>query len=137
MITEMDRYWLRAAMNHAADSRDPSTQVGAVVVALSGAVAPGHNHFVTRDVPETREERYAAVVHAEAAALLGAGRSANGSTLYCTHEPCGACWNLIVAAGVARVVALETSPDRRARWGCDGPGRQAFLGKGGALEVYK
>lgn len=49
-------------------------------------------------------------VHAEAEALLAAGRvgvSARGATLYCTTFPCHVCAKHIVAAGIRTVVYVE------------------------------
>jgi diaminohydroxyphosphoribosylaminopyrimidine deaminase/5-amino-6-(5-phosphoribosylamino)uracil reductase len=58
--------------------------------------------------------------HAEAMALEEAGEAARGATAYVTLEPCchlsdrgPACAELLVEAGVARVVAALTDPDRR------------------------
>lgn len=58
--------------------------------------------------------------HAEAMALAQAGEAARGATAYITLEPCAhrsprgpACSDLLVAAGVARVVTALTDPDPR------------------------
>jgi diaminohydroxyphosphoribosylaminopyrimidine deaminase / 5-amino-6-(5-phosphoribosylamino)uracil reductase len=58
--------------------------------------------------------------HAEAMALAQAGEAARGATAYVTLEPCAhisprgpACADLLVAAGVARVVAALRDPDPR------------------------
>lgn len=58
--------------------------------------------------------------HAEAMALAAAGPDARGATAYVTLEPCAhlsprgpACADLLIAAGVARVVAALTDPDPR------------------------
>ncbi|RSV45022.1 bifunctional diaminohydroxyphosphoribosylaminopyrimidine deaminase/5-amino-6-(5-phosphoribosylamino)uracil reductase RibD [Sphingomonas sp. ABOLE] len=58
--------------------------------------------------------------HAEAMALADAGEAARGATAYVTLEPCAhvsprgpACSDLLVAAGVARVVAALRDPDPR------------------------
>ncbi|MFS2109511.1 bifunctional diaminohydroxyphosphoribosylaminopyrimidine deaminase/5-amino-6-(5-phosphoribosylamino)uracil reductase RibD [Sphingomonas sp. Sphisp140] len=58
--------------------------------------------------------------HAEAMALAGAGEKSRGATAYVTLEPCAhesprgpACSNLLVAAGVARVVIALGDPDPR------------------------
>lgn len=60
--------------------------------------------------------------HAEAMALAQAGDAARGATAYTTLEPCAhasprgpACADLLVAAGVARVVAAIDDPDPRTR----------------------
>jgi diaminohydroxyphosphoribosylaminopyrimidine deaminase/5-amino-6-(5-phosphoribosylamino)uracil reductase len=61
--------------------------------------------------------------HAEAVALAQAGEAAHGATLYVTLEPCAhasergpACADLVVAAGLAQVVAGSPDPDPRT-WG--------------------
>jgi diaminohydroxyphosphoribosylaminopyrimidine deaminase/5-amino-6-(5-phosphoribosylamino)uracil reductase len=58
--------------------------------------------------------------HAEAMALAGAGNAARGAVAYVTLEPCvhrsdrgPACADLLVEAGVARVVAALADPDPR------------------------
>ncbi len=58
--------------------------------------------------------------HAEAMALAQAGPRARGATAYVTLEPCAhvsprgpACSDLLIAAGVARVVAAIEDPDPR------------------------
>ncbi len=58
--------------------------------------------------------------HAEAVALAEAGEAARGATAYVTLEPCAhasprgpACADLLIAAGVARVVAGLRDPDPR------------------------
>ena len=46
-------------------------------------------------------------VHAEQNAVIQAARSGintNGSTLYCTHQPCVICAKIIINAGIRRVV---------------------------------
>jgi dCMP deaminase len=50
------------------------------------------------------DELYCIAVHAEANALLRAGRAATGATLYSTREPCHACTKLAEGIGIARVV---------------------------------
>jgi diaminohydroxyphosphoribosylaminopyrimidine deaminase/5-amino-6-(5-phosphoribosylamino)uracil reductase len=65
----------------------------------------------------TGTHRRAGGPHAEVAALQQAGRRARGSTLYVTLEPCstqgrtGACTDLILAAGIRRVVVAATDPN--------------------------
>ena len=61
----------------------------------------------------TRHEMCYAI-HAEQNAIIQAaklGVSIEGSTLYCTHQPCVICAKMIVNAGIERVVYEEGYPD--------------------------
>ena len=76
--------------------------------------------------------------HAEAAALAEAGEAARGATAFVTLEPCAhrsprgpACADLLVAAGVARVVAAIGDPDPRT----DGAGLARLAAAGIAVET--
>ncbi|MBO1020449.1 dCMP deaminase [Methylobacterium sp. SD274] len=56
---------------------------------------------------------YGRIVHAEMSAISDAarlGRSAKGSSLYCTAFPCHMCAKHIVAAGIEKVIFLEPYP---------------------------
>lgn len=110
--TEGDRHWLAAAIDLSRLSPPTQTNyaVGAIVVDHDGAVlATGYTGEVTpRD-------------HAEEAALNKlAGRhdlDLNRATVYSTLEPCttrqsrpGTCTDLILAAGIKRVVIALREP---------------------------
>ncbi|KQT34870.1 riboflavin biosynthesis protein RibD [Sphingomonas sp. Leaf412] len=76
--------------------------------------------------------------HAEAMALAQAGDAARGAIAYVTLEPCAhdsargpACADLLVAAGVARVVAALRDPDPRT----DGAGLARLAAAGIATDV--
>jgi diaminohydroxyphosphoribosylaminopyrimidine deaminase/5-amino-6-(5-phosphoribosylamino)uracil reductase len=76
--------------------------------------------------------------HAEAVALEAAGDKARGATAYVTLEPCchlsergPACADLLVQAGVAKVVAAVTDPDPR----IDGQGLERLRSAGIAVET--
>ncbi len=105
-------------------SKDPSTQVGAVVVSVTNKVVGlGYNGFPVgvADHPDRYDDRptkYAMVVHAEPNALLSAGVGAWGGTIYCTLSPCNECAKLIIQAGIKRVVAYNADPGGGAseRW---------------------
>lgn len=52
--------------------------------------------------------------HAEQNAIIQAARlgvSIDGSTLYCTHQPCAICSKMIVNAGIKCIVYREGYPD--------------------------
>jgi diaminohydroxyphosphoribosylaminopyrimidine deaminase / 5-amino-6-(5-phosphoribosylamino)uracil reductase len=102
--------WMGAALALAARGRGrtaPNPPVGCVLVRDGRAVGRGWTQ------PGGRP-------HAEAMALGQAGEAAHGATAYVTLEPCAhqsprgpACADLLVAAGVARVVAAIGDPDPR------------------------
>lgn len=96
-----------AAMEAATGSRllsPPNPWVGCVVVCPDGTVHRGSTQRPGGN-------------HAEREALLAAGSSARGATLYSTLEPCshqgrtGPCTTAIIEAGVATVVVGITDPD--------------------------
>lgn len=75
--------------------------------------------------------------HAEAMALAQAGAAAAGATAYTTLEPCAhlsprgpACSDLLIAAGVARVVVALRDPDPRT----DGAGMARLAAAGIAVD---
>ncbi|MDE2596096.1 MAG: bifunctional diaminohydroxyphosphoribosylaminopyrimidine deaminase/5-amino-6-(5-phosphoribosylamino)uracil reductase RibD [Sphingomonadales bacterium] len=105
-----DACWLAAAASLAARGRPlsrPNPAVGAIIVKQGVVLGRGWTR------PGGRP-------HAEAEALAQAGTAACGATLYVTLEPCAhasargpACADLVVEAGLARVVAGCTDPDPR------------------------
>lgn len=111
-MNNWDLKFLSAATLFASWSKDPSTQVGCVIVdddhnQLSG----GFNGF-PRGIADNhrlndRETKLNIVVHAEANAVAAASRNGHalkGSTVYITLPPCAQCASLLIQAGVRRVV---------------------------------
>jgi diaminohydroxyphosphoribosylaminopyrimidine deaminase/5-amino-6-(5-phosphoribosylamino)uracil reductase len=90
----------------------PNPMVGCVVVKDGEIVAEGWH-------------KGAGLPHAEAEALLAAGRRAKGATLYVTLEPCNhhgrtpPCTAAILRAGVAEVVYAISDPNPVAAGGAD------------------
>jgi dCMP deaminase len=122
-----DRRFLAFAAQVAGWSKDPSTQVGAVIVRGHYIVATGYNGF-PRGVADTearlndRASKLLYTVHAEANALAQCavhGVSTQGATLYVTHPPCAGCMRLLIAAGIVRVVFPQPNDDFAARWATD------------------
>ena len=104
---------LRRALRLAARGRygaAPNPMVGAVVVRGGEVVGEG---FHAR----------AGEAHAETVALAAAGEAARGATVYVSLEPCAhhgrtpPCADGLLAAGVARVVAIHRDPDPRVAGG--------------------
>lgn len=100
-------------------SKDPSTQVGAVIVDdQRRIVSHGYNGF-PRGVEDT-EFRYNAkhlkhemVVHAEVNAILNAKSPVTGCTLYSTFFPCPRCAAVMIQAGIKRVISIPNDSDDR------------------------
>ena len=98
-------------------SKDPSTQVGAVVIGEHGQLlSQGYNGFPRgiKDSDErlnNRERKYELVVHAEMNAIYNAslnGVSLKGSTLYVYGLPiCNECAKGIIQVGIQKVVAMR------------------------------
>ena len=110
MIASEDWRWLEAADAIAERARplsSPNPPVGAIIVKSGIVVGRGWTQ------PGGRP-------HAEAVALAQAGEAARGATLYVTLEPCAhtsergrACTDLVIEAGIARVVPILPDPDPR------------------------
>ncbi len=117
-----DRRFLSVADLVATWSKDPSTQVGAVIVdANRRIVSQGYNGFPigTDDDPaiyDDRNRKYKRVLHAEKNALLFAQRDLSGCTLYVTHPACGQCMAAAIQMGIARIVSRPASADMKQRW---------------------
>ncbi|WP_370034790.1 bifunctional diaminohydroxyphosphoribosylaminopyrimidine deaminase/5-amino-6-(5-phosphoribosylamino)uracil reductase RibD [Qipengyuania mesophila] len=119
-----DARWLSAAARLASRARPasyPNPGVGCILIKDGVVVGRGWT------APGGRP-------HAECAALAEAGESARGATAYVTLEPCAhrsergpACSDLLVEAGVARVVAGVEDPDPRTAGGGFARLRQAGI----------
>jgi dCMP deaminase len=99
-------------------SKDPSTQVGAVLVNENRIVIGiGYNGF-PRGVEDTEERyadrptKYALVVHAEMNAIANATEDLQGSTLYVTLAPCNECMKLVAQHGITTIVSPPRDPSR-------------------------
>lgn len=112
VVPSWTQYFFAAAVHASSRSKDPYTQVGAVLVRDNNIFMTGYNGFVpgALDCPEhwdNRDEKYPRVIHAEMNAIAGAARmgmATKGATLYVTHFPCLECAKLIAAAGIGKVV---------------------------------
>lgn len=113
------------SMSHliAMRSKDPNTQVGAVIVDKNDRIlSMGYNglpngldddYFPWGREGEELETKYPYVVHAELNAILNyKGESLHGSTLYVSMFPCNECAKAIIQSGIKKVVYRENKyPD--------------------------
>ncbi len=105
-------YFMGFARHAASKSKDPSTQVGAVVIGPDGEIrATGYNGLPrgVADLPERMERpaKYLWTSHAEENLVAHAARvgvSLKGCTVYVTHFPCSRCARSLIQAGITGVV---------------------------------
>ncbi len=123
-----DADWMAAAIALSQRGRPaaaPNPNVGCLIVKDGRVVARGWTQAGGRP-------------HAEAMALAAAGDAAHGATAYVSLEPCAhasargpCCADLLIAAGVARVVVAAQDPDPRT----DGQGIARLRAAGIAVET--
>lgn len=123
MNKRWDRRLLALAQHIAGWSKDPSTQVGAVLAVGNKVIGLGYNGIPAgvKDLParlNNRDLKLAMTVHAEVNAILMARDNVRGSTLYTWPlPPCSHCAALAIQSGVRRVVSPSPRPDAASRWG--------------------
>ena len=116
-LSKWDSRFLDLATHVSDWSKDPSTHVGAVIVAEDKRImSVGYNGF-PRGVADTAERlndrptKYAFVAHAERNALDNTDQSIRGCTMYVTLQPCPECVKSIIQRGVKKVV-YKYNPER-------------------------
>lgn len=112
-MTDWEQRYLDLAQHISTWSKDPSRQIGAVVVGDSGQILSiGYNGF-PRGINDDerlhdRETKYSLVVHAEMNAIYNAtlnGISLRDSTLYVWGLPvCSDCARGVIQVGITRIV---------------------------------
>ena len=113
-VLSWDEYFMGLAHLSAMRSKDPSTQVGAVIVDQEHRVVGiGYNGLPIGcsddEFPWDREggmleTKYAFVVHAELNAILNSTRNLHGCTLYVSLFPCNECAMAIIQSGIRKIV---------------------------------
>ena len=135
MRTPWHRFYLDLAQFWSQRSRDISTKVGAVIVRDDHTQASVGYNDLPRGMKHL-DERYsdrdwklAAIVHAEANAILNSREPVKGMTLYCTFHPCASCASLIVQSGIKRVITPEREMPER--WAFNMNIAKTILSEGG------
>lgn len=109
--SKWDKRFMGLAEHVAGWSKDPSTQVGAVIARDNVQISQGFNGFprgVHDDESklEDRDLKYQMIIHAEINAILFANEDLYGATVYTwPFAPCCRCAAIIIQAGIKRVVA--------------------------------
>ena len=118
---DWDTFFMVSAINAKLRSKDPRTQVGAVITKDNHIISTGYNgtpvYMDDDDFPwdskgeETNDLlqiKNTFVIHAEANALDHCyGQNLNGATLYVTLFPCLECTRRIAQTGIKKIVYLE------------------------------
>jgi len=100
-------------------SKDPSTQIGAVIVNDDRRIlGTGYNGFPSRIADDSRlndgEKKYPIIIHAEMNALvncLQSGVPVKDATIYVYGLPvCSDCGKMLVQSGIGRIVMCYPKP---------------------------
>lgn len=113
-VLSWDEYFMGLAHLSAMRSKDPSTQVGAVIVSGEHRVVSiGYNGFPNGcsddEFTWDREgdfgaTKYPYVVHAELNAILNSKNDLRGCSIYVSLFPCNECAKAIIQSGISRIV---------------------------------
>jgi len=119
-----DTRFLGLAAHISGWSKDPSSQVGAVITDGNRIVSLGYNGFAAgvHDSEERltdRARKLNLTIHAEENAMIFAKRDLGGCTVYVTHPPCPRCASKLIQEEIGRVVFINPSEDFLSRWADD------------------
>lgn len=93
-------------------SKDPSSQVGAVIVDPDQRIVSlaynGYPRYISDINYDFREYKIARVVHAEANAILYARQNLRDCIMVTTLFPCSQCAALIIQSGMTGLVTMPT-----------------------------
>ena len=123
MMTDCDKRFLKLAKHISKWSKDPSTQVGCVVVGPDREVRSTGFNGLPRGIEDNderlndREIKYPLICHAEENAIMHAARigiSLKDCTAYVTWPPCTRCARSLIQAGISTIIYPENTeiPDR-------------------------
>ena len=123
MMTDWDKRFLKLAKHISKWSKDPSTQVGCVVVGPDREVRSTGFNGLPRGIEDNderlndREIKYPLICHAEENAIMHAARigiSLKDCTAYVTWPPCTRCARSLIQAGISTIIYPENTeiPER-------------------------
>jgi dCMP deaminase len=121
----LQEWAVEMAMHVAKLSKDPSTQVGAIIFdPKRRVVSAGYNGFArgVDDTPgrlENRDIKYKLILHAEKNAILFATAPLDGCTIVVTHPCCAQCAAQVIQSGIKHVIWPKPTPEFMDRWAND------------------
>tara|TARA_Y100001934_G_scaffold270263_1_gene354907 strand:+ start:1008 stop:1481 length:474 start_codon:yes stop_codon:yes gene_type:complete len=118
MNTKWEKRFMEMAFLNASWSKDPSTQVGAVITHKNRIVSMGFNGYPhgIADNQDPREIKLLKVIHAEENAILHANRSLEDCAIFATHFPCPNCTAKIIQVGIKTIYVPDFDEDYFSRW---------------------
>jgi dCMP deaminase len=144
MTNKWDLRFLDLAKLVASWSKDPSTQVGAVLTQNRRVISVGFNGFPAGMPDHTadynrRDEKLSRIIHAEInAVLFSAGQSLHGASVYTyPFMSCDRCAVQLLQVGVTNFISPKATPDQWERWGASWHRTKVYARECGAavLEV--
>lgn len=114
-----EEYFIAVAKITAERSKDPSTQVGAVIVndKFKTIISTGYNGFPrgvddgefpwNRDEENWLDNKYPYIAHAELNAVVSAHVDLIDHHLYVNLFPCNECTKIIIQSGIKKIYYLE------------------------------
>lgn len=110
-----DEYFMFSAKLASKRSKDPSRQVGCVIVNnMNRIIGSGYNGFCngisddllpwTKTSENALENKYLYVCHAELNAILNSSGDIKNSALYTTLYPCSECSKSIIQSGINKII---------------------------------
>ena len=123
MMTDWDKRFLKLAKHISEWSKDPSTQVGCVVVGPDREIRSTGFNGLPRGIEDNderlndREIKYPLICHAEENAIMHAARigiSLKDCTAYVTWPPCTRSARSLIQAGISTIIYPENTeiPER-------------------------
>jgi len=116
-VPSREERYMGLAFWMASFSKDPDTQVGALIVSDENVpLGYGYNgppsNFLDSEVSWKRPEKYSFIRHAEKNAITHSSGPLEGATLYVTARPCTTCMLDIIAVKIKKVIYFPLKPDK-------------------------
>jgi dCMP deaminase len=111
-MNKWDKRFLELAKLVSTWSKDPSTQVGAVIVNDKNRIVSlgfnGYPRGVKDEGLDDREVKYLKILHGEINSILFSKQDLTDCTIYVYPlPPCANCTSVIIQSGISKIVVLE------------------------------
>jgi len=116
-VPDKDDFYMAMAFWASSRSKDPNTQVGAVIVDDKNVpLGWGYNglprNIKDHEISWSRPEKYPYIIHAEINAIDHSYGELSQATLYVTALPCKSCMLRLVSYNMKRVVYFDYKSDK-------------------------